>query len=187
MKKKHILIYFTACILLFTSCKEKELEFEQDYPLGRYCIYTNIIESVSDSYFQVADSIYHFNYIEGYYMSYKPTFNMNVFVLQLKEGFQNNSYPIRFQFFTSDLKPEVFFQKGSYNIDTLYIYNNDLSASGLGFRKEYYGIRSIFTWKTVYYDNGEFTGKGSFEIMDTLLANYSEIYYPPQKIEFEFK
>ena len=112
---------------------------------------------------------------------------MSVFILRLQNSSENNYYPIVFQFFTKEMPPEFFFQKGSYNIDTLYINNNALSISELFYRKEYYGIRSIFTWDTVFYENKKFNGKGSFEIMDTLFTSYSTIYYPPQKIEFEFK
>ena len=185
MKNLHTILYITTCLLLLAGCKEPEPVNDPEYPLGSYSNYTYLMESVSDFYVQVADSIYHFNYIEGSYWSHRPTFFMNNFMLWLSDSSQN--YQLGFFIFTKEMAPEIFFQKGSYNIDTLYINNNALSISELFYRKEYYGIRSIFIWDTVFYENKKFNGKGSFEIMDTLFTSYPTIYYPPQKIEFEFK
>jgi hypothetical protein len=55
-------------------------------------------------------------------------------------------HDIRFDVFTKTMKPEVFFQKRSWKIDTLYIANG-------GTREEYYGgIRTVFTFiRKVYF------------------------------------
>jgi len=168
------------------SCKEKiKLDEEPEIHVGiSYPCYAHSLDSIINSYVQVGDSIYKFNAIEGFYCSYIPTFNNNNFRFFLKDSLHSYQHCVNFDIFTKIMDPEAFFQKGIWEIDTFYV---SIYLLGLSHRKEYYGIRSIFTWHSVSYEDWKFTGKGSFEIMDTLFTNYPEIYYTPQKIEFEFK
>ncbi|MCL2131005.1 MAG: hypothetical protein FWH36_00900 [Lentimicrobiaceae bacterium] len=181
-----ILSLVVCIVLLCTSCKKTEEDPKREYPLGLDDItYTDLIESITNSYFQVGDSIYNFSCIRGLYYSYSP--NNNVFSFILKKSFENSwKHSIDFDVFTEELEPEIFFQKDTWKINTVRIGNNRLGITEFS-EDNYYDIHSVFTWDTVFYENRRFQGKGSFEIMDTLYMEYPDIYYPPQKIEFEFK
>ena len=185
MKKIIKILSIIACILLLCiACKEKE---QDDIHIGiSYISYTDIIESTTNTYVKIGDSIYNFNYISGYYG--KRTSNNNDFCFRFKDSINCFWHSIEFDIFTKTVEPEVFFQKGIFKFDTMYIWNTGFSIPMLDYRTDYYGSNyAILTWNTVFYADRKFTGKGTLEIMDTLYTNYPDTYYPPQKIEFEFK
>jgi hypothetical protein len=188
MKTQFIILNLAVCALfLFISCRKTESGKNQEIVVGGiYLPLTNNMESTTNSYVMVGNSSYCFNSIEGVYYSYKPTFNNNVFCFRLMSSEHKHSQSIKFEIFTGVIQPESFFQKGIRKVDTFYIHNDCLSNHELNYRKEYHNIQSVFTWDTVFYENRLFKGKGSFEIMETLYTDYQSIYYPPQKIEFEF-
>ena len=176
-------------VLLSTNCKKRRCECEKEMENDYYC-YTDYVGNLANSQVQVGDTVYYFDAMEGYYC-YTPRFDKNTF------GFFMNSFnylqnPIRVSILTEKMAPEIFFQKGILEIDTLYIHNDPLIVGG-AMHSEYYAVHAIFTWDTVFYENRIFKGNGSIEIMDTLYTNYQDTfycpntYYPPQKIEFEFK
>jgi len=129
--------------------------------------------------------------MEGVYY-YISKYNKNAFNFALHNSLNYLQNPVRVSILTEVIKPEVFFQKGIREINTLYLHN-DPYINGGSMQSEYYVIPAVFIWDTVSYENRRFKGKGSLEIMDTLYTNYqntysySNTYYPPQKIEFEFK
>ena len=183
-KLLNLFFLFGVSILLCTTCKKEEPEiFER--PLF-YHSYTDYVGSNTDSYVQVGDSTYYFHYIEGGYLSYRGRENKNCFYFGLlSENHSQN--PIKVRIDTKIIKPEVFFQKGTIEIDSIRILNAPSMVGG-SYRVEYYTTRSVFTWDYVSYENRTFKGRGSLEIKDTLYINYPDtVYYPPQKIEFEFK
>jgi hypothetical protein len=189
MKTLVKLFSLSVCIILLcTSCHKKKIDKESEIHVGlSYSPLTCNVESSTNSYIQVSDSVYNFNSIEGMYYSHKPTSNNYVFNIGLKDTERRSSPFITFDIFTEVMDPELFFQKGIFEINTMCIHNEGLSITDLFYCKSYYDILSIFTWDTIFYENGGFQGKGSLEIKDTLYTKYSNIYYPPQKIEFEFK
>jgi hypothetical protein len=189
MKRSVKILSLAVCTaLLSVSCRPEKPEKESEINVGiDYTPLTNNVESNTNSYIQVGDSVYKFNSIEGIYYCYMPTFNNNAFYFRLMDSAYKYSHSIMFEIFTEVMQPEIFFQKGVWKTNTLYINNEALSRQELSYRKEYYDTRAVLTWDTVSYENRNFKGKGSFEIMETLYTDYPEIYYPPQKIEFEFK
>jgi len=192
MKTLFKLFSLTVCVLFLSpTCTKEKPDNNQDIivkrePTGGLTEYTYAV-SYSNSSFRVSDSIYNFNRIEASYVSMRPFYNMNAFHLKLMDSVLLYYNSIKLEIFTKKISPEVFFKKGKWEVDTLYISNYTLGIP-LVYGKGYYGnIRTVFTWERVFYENERFQGKGSFEIMDTLYTDYPAIYYPPQKIEFEFK
>jgi hypothetical protein len=54
--------------------------------------------------------------------------------------------------------------------------------------ENFFNINAILTWDTAYFENFSFKGKGYFEIIDTLHSTIEpSIFYPAQRINFEFK
>jgi len=183
-KMKRMFFVLLAVGLMGTACKKEEPEiFER--PLF-YHTYTDYVGSNTDSYVQVGDSTYYFLHIEGGYYAYRGRINKNCFYFRLSpENYSQNSILVSID--TKIITPEVFFQKSTIEIDSIHILNARLMDGG-AYRVEYYATRSAFTWDYASYENRTFKGKGSLEIKDTLYINYPDtVYYPPQKIEFEFK
>ena len=186
-------------VLLCTTCNKIKPEPEEEsYPLGLDrdttigFLYTEIVESNTNSYFQIGDSVYNFNSVEGlyYFDGYK---NTNVFCLSFSDTLISGTF-FRFEMFTEVIQPEVFFQKGIQKIDALRICCIGININS----GNYKNIQSVFTWDTVYYEDKKFKGVGSLEIIDTLFTRHSmryeppreedpDPYFPPQKIKFEFK
>ncbi|MCL2291120.1 MAG: hypothetical protein FWC34_10560 [Bacteroidetes bacterium] len=185
MKILFKILGLTVCmLLLFATCKKDEPENYENSLFSRS--YTDYVGSNTDSYVQVGDSIYYFNYIVGDYSSYRGRFNKNSFRLFLPDSlnyYQNNVW---IGIDTEIIEPDVFFQKGTWKIDSIYIKNGPFAIGG-SYYTEYYATHSVFTWDIVFYENRKFKGKGSLEIMETLYTDDLDTYYPPQKIEFEFK
>ena len=181
--------------LFFTTCKKDEPEiFER--PLF-YHSYTGAGGS-TDSYVQVNDSIVYFDQIYGGYGSYRGSDNKNVFYFALKDSLtdvvshenQHQKY-FRIDIKTEMLSPEVFFQKGTRNIDSIYVNSNPPGLIGGNYLPPIWGhqpAQCVFTWDYVSYEGKTFKGKGSFEIKDTIyyITHPETVYYPPQKIKFEF-
>jgi len=191
MKALVKLLSLSVCVvLLCATCKKKEPEF-YERPLVNHSL-TDYVESSTNSYVQVDDSIYYFHLIRGCYSSYRGRLNKNAFSLYLQSPNFDRPY-INISVLTEIIKPESFFQKGIRKIDSMYIEKKYLSLGEGSPRVEYYSTQSLLTWDTVFYENKRFNGKGSLEILDTLYTNYQNTYhhpstyYPPQKIEFEFK
>lgn len=182
------LFCLTSCILLFTTCQKKESHKEQD--IEDYC-YTEVVQSFTNTYVQMGDTTYHLNCMEGSYC-YISTFDKNVFYFSVSDSLNPYQNPFDVMILTEAMKSDIFFQKGVKQIDTLYIHSNPLIIGG-SIDVPYYAIRALFTWDTISYENRRFEGKGSLETMDTLYTDYQDThhcpntYYPPQKIEFEFK
>ena len=183
-----LVFLFSVCILC-TTCNKTEQEKEPKIHVGidNRC-YTNIIKCATNSQFQVGDSLYFFDSIEGIYCN-NYLFQKNVFEIELVNSLRSvqidslsiyKNDKVWLSIFTKMMEPEVFFQKGIWEIDTLGISSN-------GINKRHFGIHAVFIWDTVFYEDRMFKGKGSLEIMETLYTNNPNIYYPPQKIEFEFK
>jgi len=195
MKKLIRILCLTACtLLLFVTCRPEEPEiFER--PLF-YHSYTEAGSS-TDSYIQVCDSIIYFDHIYGGYGFYRGSDNRNVFYFALTNPLTYVSYENQHQkYFRIDIKtemlsPEVFFQKGTWKIDSMYINSNLPGLTGGNGLPPIWGhqpAQCVFTWDYIACENKTFKGKGSFEIKDTIYITYPEtVYYPPQKIEFEFK
>lgn len=194
MNKQHFffsLIIVTVCIGFFATCHKKEPD--KAPVIDDFC-YTNVIQSFTNTNVQIGDTIYHLNCMEGSYC-YNSTLNKNVFYFSLSDSseyFLYNYNPVSVRVLTEAMKPEIFFQKGVIQIDTMHIHNDPVINGGSMY-SQYYAIRAVFTWDSVSYENRSFKGKGSLETLDTLYTDYQDTsrcpntYYPPQKIEFEFK
>ena len=184
MKTLIKLLCLTVCVLVFATCQEKPEEKPINKPEKPVePDYTVVASSTTNSYFQVGDSIWNFEFINGSCTARSPLFNMNSFNMQLRDSFTD--FCAKFEIFIEEMQPSIFFQKGARKIDTLHI---GIRGQYLGcYYEEYHNARSVFTWDIISYENRGFQGKGSLEIMDTLYTKFSKLYYPPQKIEFEFK
>ena len=197
MKTSFKILSLVVCtLLLFVSCHSGEETEIYERPLF-YHSFTDYVGSPTNSYVQVGDSTYYFHFVESDYSSYRGRTNENIFYLWL---FSPNlhqdtgSFNIHIGIHTDMIKPENFFQKGVRKINSIDIrkrYEKDYVVSE-GFKSiEYTYTKSLFTclftWDTIVYENRIFKGKGSLEILDTLYFGEQDVYYPPQKIEFEFK
>jgi hypothetical protein len=187
--KFNLIIYI---LILFSTCKKIEQNNDSEtHGADDYYAYTEPIRSLTNSFVQVGDSIYHFDCMEGVYF-YIPTLNKNAFNIAFDYSLNSLQNPVRISILTEVIKPEIFFQKGSREINTLYLHNDPWLVGG-SMHSEYYSIRAVLIWDSVLYENRRVKGKGSLEIKDTLFTNYQDTYwcpntfYPPQKIEFEFK
>ena len=180
-----LLKFIIVCsFVLYTSCKTNE---PNENPIHEGVIpypYTEMVINRTSSYFQVCDSIYNFNQLNGCYY-YSPFHKKNLFYVTLFDSLKKSYNHVGFEMFTDNIQTEIFFQKGITEINNLSISNHCNISISLGSIHD--NARLFFTWDSVLYEDRKFSGKGSFEIMDTLYTNYQDIYYPPQKIEFEFK
>ena len=181
MKNLFKILGLTVCMLLLLATCKKDEPTEEPHVGCEGCMiicYTEHVVSITDSNLQIVDSIYSFNRIVG---EYCPHVENNIFFLNL-----SNSYTdvVNFKISIEKMEPEVFFQKGVYEIDNLDI-GTSININ------DFYGnlnrIHSTFTWDSISYVNRRFQGKGSLEIIDTLYTDNPDVYYPPQKIKFEFK
>ena len=194
MKALVKLLGLMVCIILICiTCKKVEPK-EEPHILPCGCIidddssfhYTDCIESNTNSFFQIGDSVYNLNFINGLYF-FAGYENANNFSLFFRDTLISGT-SFHFEMFTEKIQPEDFFQKGSRIIDIMRI-----SCIGIGIDAK--TTQSVFTWDSVFYEDKKFKGTGSIEIIDTLFAKYGMEYYPPreipyfppQKIKFEFK
>ena len=188
MKTSLKLFWVTVCIiLLFVACEKKNEPKKEPNGCGGCIIpcYISSMDSTTNHYVQVGDSTYNFHSVGGKYCG-------DCFVLHLSSSVPPYNV-ITFLIFTEKIEPEIFFQKGILEINSVSI------NSSIEMAWTFENICSVFTWDTVFYENKEFKGKGSFEIKKALYAPSTyfpsdnvyypskDIYYPPQKIEFEFK
>ena len=215
MKSLLKLVSQTLCITLLLSCqvkvqKSKSNMVQNNQEPVRVQKSKNIaghiyadyeyLKTNANTYAQIGDSTYSFNHIELYYGSYEPTFRNNHFMIRLMDSVRVWKSSVQFDLFTDIMEPQLFFRKGCWIIDTMYICNDGISYDNFYYRSNHFGdIRAVFSWEYVFREKrpvigslDEYTeellshGKGSFEIMDTIYTEFPEIYYPPQKIEFEF-
>jgi hypothetical protein len=181
----------TLCLLfLCITCKKIEQPIDEPYrgcgciSENQYVLYTEFVESNTNSYFHTENFVYNFDFVEGHYF-YPGYDSANIFFLRFEDTLRSNH--VFFELFTEIIEPEIFFQNGSRIIDAMRISYDGYHCF------HYKDIQSVFTWESVFYENMKFVGKGSLEITDTLfltpIINYSpkDSYFPPQKIEFEFK
>jgi len=147
---------------------------------------------------QIKDSIHYFNLVDLCYWGIDT--NINHFLITFKDSTRNPPLFIQFVLFIDNKVPEVFFRDGSWSIDSMHIVNAFSVEWYFSQSNHYGGISVLFSWEDLVYKkklknetDSLFTekkylqhGKGTLEIMDTIYAEFPEIYYPPQKIVFEF-
>lgn len=190
MKKSLLkLLGLVVCtVLLLAGCRPEET---YERPLF-YHIFANA-NSNTDSYIRVSDSTVSFNQISGSYGCYREKSNGYFFSFTLTNPLSSSEYGYIYNYFRIDINtkmipPEIFFQKRTWEIDSIQINNHPpytIGGSGLPLQGWTFAAQCVLVWDSVFYGNEIFKGKGSFEIKDTI--HTSGIYYPPQKIEFEFK
>jgi hypothetical protein len=85
------------------------------------------------------------------------------------------------EIYTPFIKPEQFFSKSTYQTDSLGI-------SWSGVSKDFYNANAVFKWDTASFNTIRFSGNASLEIREKMFGTINpQSYYPPQKLEFEFK
>jgi len=146
---------------------------------------------------QIKDSIHHFNLVDLCYRGIGT--NIDFFLITFKDSIR---YPLFIQFvlFIDKKVPEVFFRDRTWSIDSMHIVNA-FSVEWYFLDSYHFGnINVVFSWEDLVYEKNlqiesdsfntdkKFLqhGKGTLEIMDTLYTEFPEVYYPPQKIVFEF-
>jgi len=88
---------------------------------------------------------------------------------------------VEIDIFTKFVKPEDFFQGSSITIDSIILASTSVSEN-------FFKANAILTWDTANFENFTFKGRGYIELNDTLKSIYEpSIFYPKQRIDFEFK
>jgi hypothetical protein len=180
---KSILICISTISLFFIACSRENADNPNESIIvgGLYEAYTEIVQRKTNSTIIISDSIYKFNRIEASYYSHKPTTNQNVLVMTFIDTLSSNGKQINIDIFTQFVKPEDFFQKGSMTIDSIMVTRTSV-------RENFFNTNAILTWDTAYFENFSFKGSGYFELIDTLKSIFEpSIFYPKQRINFEFK
>jgi hypothetical protein len=188
--KKIVNLFGLICLLfLLITCQPNEEEFEG----GTFYRILVKEESSTNSYIQVSDSLVNFNQIEGCYGCFRGEINRYFFYFILTNSLNSEEYPLnyfRIDLNTKTMPPEDFFQKRRWEIDS-YINHHTPGSIGSNYlppQEGYCATQCVFTWDSISYENNTFKGKGVLEIKDTLSFDIpTHFYYPPQKIEFEFK
>jgi hypothetical protein len=181
MKTKFITLF--AFSLVFIACKKENTNNPDKNNLvgGLYLPYTDIVRSSTNSAINISDSAYQFNRIEAIYYSHKPTTNQNVFKMTFSDTLNDNGKVVEFDIYTKFIKPKDFFQKNTLTIDSIIIASTSVYEN-------FFNANAILTWDTAYFENLSFKGKGFFKIIDTLQSTSEpQVFYPGQRINFEFK
>ena len=181
MKTKAIflLVLSLSCI----ACnKENKNNPEKNIIVGGvYLPYTGLVRSSTNSTINISGSIYQFVRIEAIYYSHKPTTNQNVFIMTFADTLSTKGKTVELDIFTKYMNPADFFQKSLLPVDSIILASTSVSEN-------FFNINAILTWDTAYFENFSFKGKGYFEIIDTLHSTIEpSIFYPAQRINFEFK
>ena len=93
----------------------------------------------------------------------------------------SNGKRVELDIFTKFVKPEDFFQKSSISIDSITLASTSVFEN-------FFNANAILTWDTANFENCSFKGRGYIELNDTLKSIYEpSIFYPKQRINFEFK
>lgn len=186
---KKIIYSFFAVLFLIVGCKKDEpIDNSEDNVIvgGIYLSYTDLVETNYTTTIQINDSTYSFNKIGGYYSSYSPTYNQNVFVIVFIDSTKNNFNDLEFRFFMSPIKPESFFKPNSFSVDTIII-SNDIVVPYTSISENFYNVDSIeFNWESASFSDFLFEGKGSFQIPEIKSKLIPDTYYPKQTVVFEF-
>lgn len=180
---KTTLIFFLLTTLFLCGCnKESPNNLNTKIIVGgQYIPYTEAVLSSTKSAINISNSVNQFNRIEAYYYSYQPTTNQNVLVMNFTDTLSINRKCVKLDIFTKFINPEDFFQKSSIPIDTITLAINY-------FYENFFNANAILTWDTAYFKNYSFKGSGYIELNDTLRSMYEpSIFYPKQRINFEFK
>jgi hypothetical protein len=180
---KTTLIFLILTTLLLSACN-KESPNNADHKIivgGLYLPYTEAVLSSTNSAINISDSVYQFNRVEASYYSYKPTTNQNVLVMTFTDTLSSKGKRVELDIFTEFVKPEDFFQKSSITIDSITFASTSVFEN-------FFNANAILTWDTAYFENFSFKGRGYIELNDTLKSIYEpSIFYPKQRINFEFK
>ncbi len=180
---KTTLTFLFVTTLFLSACNKESPEIPDPKIIvgGLYVPYTQVVQSETNSTINISDSIYQFNRIEAYYYSYKPTTNQNVLVMTFIDTLGSKGKHVEFDIFTKFVKPEDFFQKSSITIDSIILASSSVFEN-------FFNANAILTWDTAYFENFSFKGRGYIELNDTLKSIYEpSIFYPKQRINFEFK
>lgn len=184
MKKLNLI--FAAITIVLCSCQKSNDSKDDGIHAGG--LYSPLTESVISPYntqFIVGDSIYNCNKIEATLYSHQPSSNQNNFYISLTDTNQAVFNWINLEVYTPVMPPETFFKKGTFTIDTLNITHCLTNSS---FSEFVYGVDATFTWDTVYYENLRFKGQGSLEFSKIIESiSYPGVFYPAQKVQFQFK
>ena len=183
MMEKTLLFLFLAILLFLSACKKENPNIPDPEIVvgGLYTPYTEVVISATNTTINISDSIYQFNRVVGEYYSYKPTANQNVLVLDFIDTLSISGKRVTLDIFTKFVKPEDFFQKNVLTIDSIMLTHSDV-------RENFFNTNAILTWDTAFFENFSFKGKGYFELLDTLKSKYEpSVFYPKQRINFEFK
>ena len=171
-----------AISLLFTSCEKEKPNINQDDQVivgGLYQDYTQVIVNSCDIGIDISNENYSFNKSEAIYSSHKPTSIQNVFLISLSDTVNNKR--IDFQIFTPFMKPEYFFTKSIFEIDTIKI-------GWSGVTEDFFNADATWQWDTASLEDNKFVGKGTLNITKKIVGQInSDTYYTVQKLDFEFE
>lgn len=170
----------TISVIGISCKKENKEDTDHEIIVGvAYTSYTELMIAKMETTVNISDSFHKFNKLEAYYYSYHPTTNQNVFGLVLTDTTTYINKDCRIELFTPFLKPEDFFKKSTFKIDSLRI-----GFSGV--RENFYHANVTFKWDTASISKMKFKGVGSVEFNDPLRGTInSNTFYPKQKINFK--
>ncbi|MEI6062073.1 MAG: hypothetical protein WCR72_15330 [Bacteroidota bacterium] len=183
MKKASFIVIVVA--MAFSGCNKNNDTPDNSLFLGGvYSAYTEIVQNGCNSQFQVSDSIYTCNKIEAALYAGREPFNQNTFNISLIDSTLPAFNRIEVIISFPRMDPKTFFRKGSISIDTVNITHCISVAS---FSETLYGVSAILTWDAAFYENRRFKGHGSLVFpMKMASPNYQDVFYPAQKVEFQF-
>lgn len=178
--------FLISIMITIMSCTKSDDSKDKDIIIGGiYSHYTEMVQSNFSTQFTISDSIYNYNKIEAALYSHQPTSKQNVFYILFSDTINPKAKPVQLEIFTSLMKPEDFFRKGNFNIDTIRIAH---FKSNSGFSDDLTGVAAVFSWDTAYFENLRFKGKGSLGFIKKAEGPFlSGDFYPVQKISLEFK
>jgi len=189
MKNKLVfLISGIGMIIFLYGCYSNEPE-----PLGKnmpsYCSATKLI---AKSYENCSCNIVFRDYINEYtftginsvYYQIGPPCSQNVFYISYINSVHDHNEPdYRFGFYLPMINEEDFFKPGSFNIDTISIFENSLTG---GFGGPKYNIDITFMWENIELNEGIYSGTGKFIINKEIPTSFPGYSWPVQEIPFEF-
>ncbi len=178
--KRILFTLFTISIICF-GCKKDNIDNSENEIIvgGLYLDYTGIMKDKIETTMNISDNIYHFNKLEAIYGSHRPTSNQNIFRLTLTDTTKYSNNNIHLWIFTRYVKPEDFFKRSTWLVDTITISWSDVSEN-------FYNANVTLKWDTASIDNTNFTGTGSIEFNDQIGTIKTNAFYPKQKLNFKF-
>lgn len=180
MKKIFLVLLSIAAIC--TSCDKENINENPDDNIivgGVYYMYTGVIVNSIETNVNICDSVYKFNKTEACYCSNTPTSNHNILMINVTDTTKAFDY-IRFDVFTSHMKPDLFFKKDSFEIEKIRISRG-------GIREDFNNINTFFIWDTITFTNRKFAGKARMTIPKEIAGKLNpDIFYPKQELRFEF-